>query len=73
MNRKTFFYECLLIVFPSCKAQQSTVVLHTTFEERAELGDVLFLCNTKWLQLFAQEIFNLASLSTDMSKAQSRD
>lgn len=50
---------------------QTAVVLCTTFEERAGLGDARYLWNTQWLQLSAQEIFTLASLGIDMSEAQS--
>ena len=49
------------------------MVVLPTSEERAGSGDALFLWNTKWLQLFAQEIFTLASLGTGMSEAQSTD
>lgn len=68
MGKKTFS-EGILSVFNL----QSSMLLSTFFEERAGLGRALFLKNTKWLQLFAQEILALASSGTEVNKTQSTD
>lgn len=57
-------------VFSTCKVQ---CFFPLFFEERAGLGGALFLKNTKWLQLFAQEILALASSGTEVNKTQSTD
>lgn len=56
-------------VFSTCKVQ----CFFPLFLKRAGLGGALFLKNTKWLQLFAQEILALASSGTEVNKTQSTD